>query len=361
MKRNSVLRLLLATVVLFLPAAAFAQSSAALANLPDADVLIYVSPQRILNEAAPKLMKPSDLAGMRSSFAEMKKSVGFDPSTVEYLVIALRFHKPAGDLSFVAPDVMAVMGGDFSADSLVSMAQLSLGDKIKVEKQGTKTVAYMKVDPIAEQAVKMPMLKSLVDIGAVALSANSIAVGNLGYLKSAIEASEGGARINPATLQSLMRDPNVLMAATGAPGPAVAKAIGLLGTETHPREGRCDTTFGNFYTAVTINGNNFSLRGAMNADNPDTAKIVSTLLAGLMQQGLSAVPDQKVQSLMQSIKMTPKENEIVWEADIPEKTIADLLAPPVKKVEPATATVPAPATRKTPARRPVRKKRSTSH
>lgn len=360
MKRNSVLRLLLATVVLFLPAAAFAQSSAAsLANLPDADVLIYVNPQRILNDAAPKLMTPNDLASMRSSFGEMKKSVGFDPSTVEYLVIAMRFHKPAGDLSFVAPDVMAVMGGDFSADSLVSLAQLSLGDKIKVEKQGTKTVAYMKVDPIAEQAAKMPMLKSLVDIGAVALSANSIAVGNLGYLKSAIEASEGGARINPATLQSLMRDPNVLMAATGSPGPAVAKAIGLLGTETNPRAGRCDTSFGNFYTAVTINGNNFSLRGAINADNPDTAKIVSTLLAGLMQQGLGAVPDQKVQSLVQSIKMTPKDNEIVWEADIPEKTIADLLAP-VKKVEPATASVPAPATKsKKPARRPVRKKRST--
>jgi hypothetical protein len=351
------LRVLLATVVLLLPAAAFAQSSS-LANLPDADVLIYVSPQRILNDAAPKLMSPSDLASMRSAFGEMKKAAGFDPSTVDYLVIALRFHKPAGDLSFVAPDVMAVMGGDFSADSLVSLAQLSLGDKVHTEKQGAKTIALMKVDPIAEQAVKMPMLKSLVEVGAVALSANSLAVGNLPYLKSAIEAGEGGARIKPAMLQSLMRDPNVLIAATGAPLSSVAKAIGMFGTETTPREGRCETTFGDFYSAVTINGTNFSIRGAMNADNPDTAKIVSTLLAGLMQQGLAAVPDKQVQSLVQSIKMTPKENEIVWEADIPEKTIADLMAP-VKKVEPATASVP-PA-KKTPARRPVRKKRSTSH
>lgn len=358
MKTNlCALRLLLATVVLLLPAAAFAQSSS-LANLPDADVLIYVSPQRILNDAAPKLMSPNDLSSMRSSFGEMKKAAGFDPSTVEYLVIALRFHKPAGDLSFVAPDVMAVIGGDFSADSLLSLAQLSLGDKVHTEKLGAKTIALMKVDAIAEEAVKMPMLKSLVDIGAVALSPNTLAVGNLPYLKSAIEASEGGARIKPAMLQSLMRDPNVLIAATGAPLASVAKAIGMFGTETAPREGRCDTPFGDFYTAVTINGTNFSIRGAMNADNPDTAKIVSSLLAGLMQQGLGAVPDKQVQSLVQSIKMTPKENEIVWEADIPEKAIADLLAP-AKKVEPATVSMP--ATKKTPARRPVRKKRSTSH
>jgi len=360
LKRNlSALRLLLAAVVLLLPTAAFAQSSSAsLANLPDADVLIYVSPQRILNDAAPKLMSPNDLASMRSSFGEMKKSVGFDPSTVEYLVIALRFHKPAGDLSFVAPDVMAVIGGDFSADSLMSLAQLSLGDKIKVEKQGTKTVAYMKVDPIAEQAAKMPMLKSLVEIGGVALSANSLAVGNMPYLKSAIEASEGGARIKAATIQSLMRDPNVLMAATGAPLASVAKALGLFGTETTPREGRCETPFGDFYTAVTINGDNFSLRGAMNADNPDTAKIISGLLAGLMQQGIGAVPDQKIQSIVQSIKMTPKENEVVWEADIPEKTIAELLAPAAKKVEPAAASAPAKTKPKTRTRRPVHKTHS---
>lgn len=356
MKRTPLtLRLLIVTILLLLPAAALAQSTAAsLANLPDADVLIYVSPQRILSEAAPKFMSPADLNSMRSGFAELKKAVGVDPATVEYLVIALRFHKPAGDLSFVAPDVMAVAGGDFSSDSLLSLAQLSLQDKVRLEKQGAKTIAVMKVDAIAEQAVKMPMLKSLTEVGAVALNANTIAVGNLPYLKSAVEAGEGGARINPATVQSLMRDPNVLMAATGAPLSSLAKSIGLFGTEATPRNGPCETPLGNFYTAITIDGTNFRLRGAMNADNPDTAKIISGLLAGLMQQGMNAVPDKQVQSVLQTIKMTPKDNEIVWEADIPETVIADLLKP--KAAAPAASETKA----STPARRPVRKKRSRS-
>jgi hypothetical protein len=331
--------------------AAAAQSiSTSLASLPDADVLIYMSPQRILNDAAPRVMSAKDLTEMRTSFADIKKSAGFDPSTVEYLVIALRFHKPAGDLSFVAPDVMAVVGGDFSAESLLSVAQLALQDKVRIEKHGSKSIALMRVDPIAEQAVKTPLLKSLSEIGAVPLSGNSIAFGNLAYLKSAIDAAEGAGRINPATLESLLRDPNVLMASAGAPLASFAKAFGMFGTETTPRDGSCNTAFGNFYTAITISGTNFNIRGAMNADNPDTAKIISSLLEGLMQQGINAVPDKEAQSILQTIKLTPKENEIVWDANVPEQFVADIFKP-----KPATNDVKII----TPTRRPVRKKRTT--
>jgi len=330
--------------------AAMQSAATALASLPDADVIVYVSPQRILNEAVPKFMPATEVAKMRASFADLKNSVGIDPATIEYLVIAARFHKPAGDLSFVAPDVLAVAGGDFSADSLFTLAQLYMQSAGRMEKQGSKTIAVMKVPVLAEQAQKTPLLKSLVEMGVVPLSANSIAVGNLAYLRSAVDAAEGTGRINPATLASLMRDPNVLMASTGAPLASFAKAFGFFGTETTPRESRCDTPFGNFYSAVTINGANISLRGAMNADNPDTAKIISGLLAGLMQQAIDAVPDKQAQSILQTIKMSPKDNEIVWEADVPEKVLADMLAPKPPPPPPSSVSKPTP-------RRPVRKKR----
>ena len=348
----SALRFLsLLTILLLMPVVALAQDArASLANLPDADVLIYVSPQKILNDAAPRFVPPADLAKMRSTFADMKKDVGFDPSNVQYLVIALRFNKPAGDLSFVAPDVLAVVGGDFNANALFSLAELTLQNRTRTEKHGSKTIALMRVDPIAAQAEKMPMLKSLSEIGGVVLNDNTLAIGNLPYLKSAVEAAEGTGRINAATLDSLMRDPNALIAASGAPLASFAKAIGLFGTETTPRDSRCDTPFGNFYAAVTMMGTNLTVRGAMNADNPDTAKIISSLLAGLMQQGISAVPDKQAQSVLQSIKMTPRENEIIWEADIPEQAIADLFKPADKPSNVA----PKPAT----TRRPVRKKRT---
>jgi hypothetical protein len=207
----------------------------------------------------------------------------------------------------------------------------------------------MKIDPIAAEAEKNPLLKPFSELGAVALTANSVAIGNIPYLKSAIDAAEGNGRIKPETIQSLTRDPNVLMAATGSPLQAIARSFGLLGTETTPREGRCDTSFGNFYAAVTMSGANYSLRGAMNADNPDTAKIITGLLSGLMKQGIEAVPDKSAQTALQSIRMTAQENEIVVEGEIPGTTIADLLR---NETKPKEAAPP-----KSSPRKPVKRKR----
>jgi hypothetical protein len=335
--------------VLAIAHAAYAQSPAtSLASLPEADIIIYVSPKRILNDAVPRVVTPAELTKMRNSLAELKV-VGVDLSAVEYLVIAFRFQKPASDLSFVGPDVMAVVGGDFSSESLLTVAQLSLQDQVRMEKHGSKSISLMKVDPIAQQAEKMPVLKPYIDVGAVALSANSLAIGNIGYLKAAIDAAEGTGRISAATLESLFRDPNVLIAASGAPIASFAKSFGLLGLENMARESRCETAFGNFYLAVTMSGTNFSLRGAMNADNPDTAKIINGLLSVLMQQGINAVPDKDAQTILKSFKMSARESEIVWEADIPEKMVADMIKDPPKAEAP---TKPAPAPK-----RPVRKKR----
>ena len=205
-------------VVLSLTSAALAQNNAAaLASLPEADALIYISPQRIVNEAAPRVMPASELTNMRNAFADIKKSAGIDPSSIEYLVLAVRFNKPAADLSFVAPDIMLVAGGDFSSDSLMTLGQIYLQDKSRVEKYGSKSITLMKIDPIVAQAEKTPILKAYSEVGMVPLSANSIAIGNLHYLKSAIDAAEGNGRISAATVESLLRDPNVLASASGAP------------------------------------------------------------------------------------------------------------------------------------------------
>ena len=345
----SQLFLLAAIALLTVAPNAVAQStSASLASLPEADVLIYFNPQRIFNDAIPRINPPADVAKMREVFANLKQSAGFDPSSIEYLVIAVRFNKPASDLSFVAPDVMAVAGGDFSSDSLLTLTQIYLQEKVRVEKHGSKSISLMTIDPIVAQAQKTPMLKPYSEIGIVPLTANSLAIGNLRYLKSAIDATDGTGRINPVALQSLMRDPNVLIAAQGAPVAAIAKSLGMYGLENTSRESSCTTDLGNFYAAVTIEGTNFSLRGAMHADNPDTAKIFYHLISGLMQQGIDAVPDKQAQTILKSLKMSARENEIVWEADVPQAVVADFIKP-----KPAPAATSKPA-----ARPPARKKRT---
>jgi len=127
---------------------AVAQPPAALASLPEADALIYVNPQRVLNEAAPRVMSPAEVTKMRAAFVDIKTAAGIDPATIEYLVLAVRFNKPSSNLSFNAPDLMIVAGGDFSSESLMTLGQVYLQDKVRVEKYGSKSITVMKIDPL---------------------------------------------------------------------------------------------------------------------------------------------------------------------------------------------------------------------
>jgi hypothetical protein len=73
-KTFSKLRLLALVSLLLVPAAALAQDPrTSLASLPDADVLIYVSPQKMLNDAAPRILSPTEITKMRTSFSDVKK------------------------------------------------------------------------------------------------------------------------------------------------------------------------------------------------------------------------------------------------------------------------------------------------
>jgi hypothetical protein len=321
-----------------------------LSSLPEADTIVYASPQRILNDAAPKVMSPTELAKLRASFVDIKKNIGVDPASIDVVAVAIRFHKPAADLSFVPPDLLAVVSGDFSADSMLTMAGLFLQDNARTEKYGSKTLTIIKIDPIAEAAQKNPLLKSFVELGAVALNANTLAVGNIDYLKAAVDASEGKGRISSEVLNSLLRNPNALVSAAGSPLTAFAKSFGMLGTQTTPRESSCNTRFGDFYAAVTMDGTNFNLRGAMNTDNPDTAKIINGLLASVLQPAIDSIPDKGAQAVLKTIKMLPKENEIVWEADVPEQVVATMLRE-------QTQATPAETTTKKPAAKPKRRTR----
>jgi hypothetical protein len=100
-----------------------------------------------------------------------------------------------------------------------------------------------------------------------------------------------------------------------------------------------------------MTGTNFTLRGAMNADNPDTARIINGLLAGLMKQGISALSDKSIKTMLEGVKMTARESEIVLEADIPEQMVSDFIrsAPGAGKAPASPASKP---------RRPVKKKRN---
>jgi hypothetical protein len=335
------------------PASSSQTLLSSLANLPESDILIYVNLQRILNEAVPKVMPEKDVANMRSAFNEIRQNAGIDPSRVAYIVIAVRFRKPSAELNFVPPEFMVVSSGDFSADSLMILAKVAAKDKLRDEKYGSKTLGVLTIEAIAKQTETNPLLRSFSEMAIVPLNANSIAVGTTGYLKAAVDAADGRGRISTESLNSLLRDPSALLSISGSPLTSFSKSFGLLGTETNTRDSRCDSKFGDFYAAITMDATNFMLRGAMNADNPDTAKIIKSLLSDLLQQAAGSVPDRNAQSVLKTLSITPQDSEVVLRADIPQQMIIEFIRGQVKpkqEVSPPVKT-PVPAAKRRPAHR----------
>jgi hypothetical protein len=330
-----------------------------LSNLPEADTLIYINSQRILNEAAPRLLPEKELAEMRKVFTDVKQHAGIDPSKIEYVVIAVRFRKPTADLNFMPPEFLAMASGDFSADSLIVLARLAAGNKLRDESYSTKTLSLLTIDPIAQEAEKNPLLKSFSEIGIVPLNLTTIAVGTTAYLKAAVDASDGHGRISTESLNSLLRDPAVLVSIAGSPLTSFSKSFGLLGTETNPRSSRCETKFGDFYAAVTMDATNFMLRGALNADNPDTAKIIHNLVGALVRQAISSVPDKTAQAVLSNISITPQDHEIVLRGDVSQQTVLSFIKQQMAP-KPATATKATAVTEPTVKKPVVRKRRRAS-
>jgi len=301
-----------------------------LSSLPEADTLIYINSQRILNELVPKLMPAKDVEGMRKGFEEVRRNAGIDPTKVDYIVLAVRFKKPTADLNFQAPELMVVASGDFSADSLLVLARAASQGKLRDEMYGDKTIGLMTIDPIAKEAEKNPFLKAFSEVGIVSLNPNTIAAGTPGYLRAAIDAGSGKDRINTETLNSLGRDTNALISMAGRPWQSFAKSFGLLGTEANARAPRCESNMGDFYAALTMDATNFMIRGVTNADNPDTAKIVANLYSGLLRYATSSIPDPSAQSLLKGLAITAEGDEVLLRADFPQQMVIDLIQQKMK-------------------------------
>ena len=297
----------------------------ALASLPEADMLIYINPQRILNEVVPKLLSAKDVEEMRKGFDEVKKNVGVDPTRVDYIVLAVRFKKPTDDLNFQPPEFMMLASGDFSAESLMVLARMASDGKLRDEKYGTRTLGLMTIDPLVKEAEKNPLLKSLTEIGIVTINANTIAAGTPSYLRAAADASDGKERISGANLNSLVRDANALISIGGRPWHSFAKGFGMLGTESNARAPRCESNIGDLYVALTMDATNFMVRGASNADNPDTAKIVSNLYSGMLRYATSSIPDPSAQAMLKGLAITAEGDEVLLRADFPQQMVMDLV------------------------------------
>jgi len=295
---------------------------------------------------------------MRAGLAALKARAGIDPQLLDFLVVQVRFRKPAADLSFSLPEYMMTASGDFDGAALMQLIREVAKGQLHEEQYNSKTLNVMSIAPIAAEAQKTPILKSLSEVAIVLLNGNTIAVGTPSYVKAAVDAQSGQGRISAELLNSAMRDPTALIATAGSPLTAFAKTFALLGTEGNPRPSKCDMRLGDYYGSITMDATSFKIRGAMNADNPDTAKIIKSLLSMGLQAAMANIKDAQAQTVLRALTITPTETEVLVQADISQQAVADFIRESIAPKKPeAVVTAPAPETKSTTPTRRVRRHR----
>ena len=337
--------------------------NSSLALLPEADAVLYFNPRRILTEALPRVVPQKDVESMSAGLNALKSQAGIDPRTLDYLVLQVRFKKPAADLSFSLPEFLLVASGDFDGGALLQVAREAAKGKLREETYNSKTLNLITIDDIATQAQKTPILKSLSEVGVVLLNGDTIAMGTTSYVKAAVDAAAGHGRISQDLLNSVMRDQTALVSTAGSPLTAFAKTFALLGTENNPRNPKCDMKLGDYYAAITMDDTSFKLRGAMNADNPDTAKIIKSLLSMGLESAAGTIKDSQAQAALRRLVITPTDTEVLIQADMSQQAVADFIremnTPKKQDVAVSTPTT-TPEVKPTSKRRTRRRTRSKS-
>ena len=369
MKVPSPARYLLALVAFMLvalvPAAVRAQDArGALTNLPESQAVLYINARRLINEAAPAVMPPEVL---NKALADAKQFI--DLNGLEYVIAGARLK---GDLSAKQmPEFLLIIRGSFSAEALLSGARMLAPDMHTQETAGTKTLSvfsFNKAAPTAgsgQNAKKFPVDQ----IAAVALDANTIAVGIPAYLRDAIDNTGGGRpRLKPELVDLALRDANTLVSLVADLPPGISGHLRAMGAPANAEMERMVDAVRQVQLAVNMQPSTFGVQSIVRMDDAEKA----TALNGLINMGVGFLKGELRKDLqkaggkpkddtaatlavLESLTNAARDNEVELNVSFQQAALAETIkrqfAPKKQETAPAPgANKGAPAKRR-PARR----------
>ncbi|HLL13483.1 MAG TPA: hypothetical protein VK388_00250 [Pyrinomonadaceae bacterium] len=266
---------LVAFMLLAVPAAVRAQDArSALTNFPESQAVLYINARRLINEAAPAVVPPEAL---NKALAETRQFI--DLNGIEYVIAGARLK---GDLSAKQlPEFLLIMRGNFSADALLSGARMIGQDMHTQETVGTRTLSLFSLNKPApaDGSGQQTSKKFPIDqIAAIALDANTIAVGIPAYLRDAIEESGGRPRLKPELVDLALRDPNTLVSLVSDLPPGMSQHIRKLGAPPNVEMERMVDAVRQVQLSVNMQPSIFGVQSIIRMDDAEKASALSGLI-----------------------------------------------------------------------------------
>jgi hypothetical protein len=361
-------------LVTALPAAVRAQDArSALANLPESQAVLYLNARRLMNEAAPSLVPREWLD---KALAQSKPFI--DLKGLEYVIVGVRLK---GELSAKQmPEFLLIMRGNFSADALLSGARMMDQDMYTQETIGTKTLNIFTLNKPApadaasgEQKKKFPIDQ----VAAVALDANTLAVGIPAYLRDAIDTTGGRSRLKPELVDLAMRDANTLVSLAADIPPGISQQLSAVGAPVNAEVQSMIDAVRQVQLAVNMQPATFGVQSIVRMENAERASALSGLInisVGFMKDklqkdlaklsGSSKDGTASTLKVLETLTNAARGNEVELNVAFQRAALVEMinkLSAPKKQETPvasAAAATPAPAAKKGTAakRRPARRR-----
>lgn len=325
-----------------------------LTNFPDSQAVVYVNTQRILGEAAPRVMTQKKLD---EALDKMKReAMGFDVRSVHHVAAGLRFKgepKPG-----TLPEFVVLIKGDFNADSLLSLARMAMADNLTEETYGSRTINVFKMSPPKKGTVasgseqppqqpeattepkSAPPAPPISEIAVVVLDANTLLAGIPDYVKAAIDAeTDATARLKPGLLDLAARNPQDLVTMVGDVPDSLAGFIP--GGQSNTEMTKIISSIKQLQASVSMTPSDFGIQAIIRTDTPDSARAISGMVAiGLraaeagIQKDIERTPKTKVKdhaglqaalSVVRTMTNTTDDNEVTISTAIPQQTVASFV------------------------------------
>jgi hypothetical protein len=358
----------LAALLIFTSAAATVRAQdarSALSNFPESQAVLYVNARRLINEAAPSVVPPEVL---NKALNDARQFI--DLNGLDYVIAGARLR---GEVSMQnLPEVLLIVRGNFSADGLLSAARMAGQGMYVQETYGGKTVNVFTLNKPATTDGGQTSKKFPIDqVAAVALDANTLAIGIPAYLRDAIDASAGGqgARLKPELVDLAVRDENTLVSIVTEVPPAMSQHLRKFGMPPNAEMESMLDAVRQVQLSVQMLPALFGVQTIIRMDSSEKAMALSGLvnmgarfLEGQLQKEVEKTnKDEKAVGalrVLKSLTNASRGNEVVLNVSFQQAALAEIIKKEMmkpKKQETATPAAPAAKKRTAVRRRPRRK------
>lgn len=296
-----------------------------MASLPESDAVAQVKLKQLLNEAMPNILanNPAKLAAVNASIDSFKDRTGLDPRMFQQIALGARFTFPAEGVTKV--QTVALANGTFSAAAMVAAGRVASNGKYREEKYKDKTIYVFTLD---ENIKLLGVFNfTIAELAAAPLDANTLALGDVTGVRSAIDASHLRKVANAELIALASRDPNAII---GFGSNLSEKLIDNLDIGNAPIAADL-RTLRQVYGSVSTTERELQLFLAARAVNAQAAKNLGDTLEGLKQFGallvgrLSGAKGVLAKSALSNMSIVADANELQLKTSVAQAEVGPLL------------------------------------